>query len=127
MANGKTAAAFPQLNALLEDSPEISLTDTENIFSGTLYKVSSSDKSICDRKCQVSKAQLVRNPIALEVTKFGDDIPAFQEPMVLQEIKSREKFAQLPGSGFWSQVKNKLIPIREADKVLLSFPTTLSL
>jgi hypothetical protein len=32
MTNGKTAVAFPELNALLEDYPEISLTDLGNIF-----------------------------------------------------------------------------------------------
>lgn len=36
MTNGKTEVAFPELDALLEDSPEISLIDLENIFQGRL-------------------------------------------------------------------------------------------
>jgi hypothetical protein len=39
MTKVKTAAAFPELKALLEDCPEISLTDLANIFMYTQNKL----------------------------------------------------------------------------------------
>jgi hypothetical protein len=43
MTNGKTAPASPELKALLEDWPDISLTDAGNIFQEHIREASSSD------------------------------------------------------------------------------------
>jgi hypothetical protein len=102
LTNGKTAAAFPELNALLEDCPEMSLTDLVNIFMYTQNKLEVEINRCMPENVELQKRSWVRNPIALDSTEYGDDIPVFQVKMTdLQDNQAqREHSAQIPCSGF---------------------------
>jgi hypothetical protein len=125
MANGKTAT-FPTLNAMLEDTYDLSLAGPETIFQKHLKKLQLEMNRYIPENVELQEQTWVRNPFDLNVTQFGDDIPGFQEELTdLQENQIQiTKFTQLPCSSFWAQLKDKSILSQEAEKILLPFLTT---
>ena len=62
----------------------------------------------------------------MNVSEVGEDMPRFQEELIdLQENQvQKQRFENLQYLKFWTQLKDKLILTREAEKALLPFPTT---
>ncbi len=125
LARGKTAA-FPELSAVLEDSSEISLVDIKNIFEDHLKNLQEEMDRYFPENVDLKKHSWIRNVFSVNVSEVGEDIPGFQEELIdLQENQvQKQHFENLQYSKFWTQLKDKPILTREAEKALLPFPTT---
>ncbi|XP_042868821.1 protein FAM200A-like [Penaeus japonicus] len=74
----------------------------------------------------LKKHSWIRNVFSVNVSEVGEDIPGFQEELIdLQENQvQKQHFENLSIAKFWTQLKDKPILTREAEKALLPFPTT---
>ncbi|XP_045101477.1 zinc finger BED domain-containing protein 5-like [Portunus trituberculatus] len=114
-------AAFPELSAMLEDSSDIFLPDIRNIVEDHLRNL----QEEIDRYIDLKKHSWIRNAFTVNVTEVGEDIPGFQKLTDLQGNQVQKQcFENLQCSKFWTQFKDNPILTREAEKVLLPFPTT---
>ncbi|XP_076036535.1 zinc finger BED domain-containing protein 5-like [Oratosquilla oratoria] len=125
LAKGKIAA-FPELSAMLEDSSDIFLPDIRNIVEDHLRNLQEEMDRYIPENVDLKKHSWIRNAFTVNVTEVGEDIPGFQEELIdLQGNQvQKQRFENLQCSKFWTQLKDKPILTREAEKALLPFPTT---
>ena len=125
MAKGKTAA-FPTLSVMLEDSSDIFLPDIRNIVEDHPRNLQEEINRYIPENVDLKKHSWIKNVFTVNVAEVWEDILGFQEELIdLQENQvQRQRFENLQCSKFWTQLKDKPILTREAEKALLPFPTT---
>ncbi|KAG7159565.1 hypothetical protein Hamer_G004212 [Homarus americanus] len=69
----------------------------------------------------LEKHSWIRNVFNVNASEVGEDIPGFQEELLdLQENQvQKQSLESLQYSKFWTQLKEKPIPTREAEKAPL--------
>ncbi|XP_014664178.1 PREDICTED: protein FAM200A-like [Priapulus caudatus] len=119
-------AAFPSLNAYLEEWEENGIDAIKPILVNHLDKLTTEfDRYIPDH--DLTHAGWIRDPFQANVDDLSEEIPGLQEQWIelRNEDFSRRQFAEMSLGQFWTAVKkDKPIIGEEVMKVLVPFGTT---